>query len=256
MGVVEAVKSVEWEQESYPQYEDFVLLPLFALFFPTVRFFLDRFVFEKVGRQLIFGKGTQVVGTESEDQRKKIRKFKESAWKCVYFLSAEIFALSVTYNEPWLTKTKFFWIGPGDQAWPDQKYKFARVGSIVLALHDATDPFLEIGKISKYRGAEALASCSFVLFVLLWVLLRLIYYPFWILWSTSYEVIMFVDKEKHKVDGPIYYYIFNTLLFSLLVLHIYWFMLMFRMLVDQIKAGGKVSEDVRSDSEDEDPHED
>ncbi|CAA0828799.1 LAG1 longevity assurance homolog 3 [Striga hermonthica] len=309
MGVVEVVKSVKWEQESYPQYEDLiVLLPLFALFFPAVRFFLDRFVFEKVGRQLIFGRGTQAVGTESEDQRKKIRKFKESAWKCVYFLSAEIFALSVTYNEPWLTKTKFFWIGPGDQAWPDQKYKlklkvlymytggfyiysifalifwetkrsdfgvsmghhvatsilivlsyilrFARVGSIVLALHDATDPFLEVGKISKYRGAEALASCSFVLFVLLWVLLRLIYYPFWILWSTSYEIILFLDKEKHKVDGPIYYYIFNTLLFSLLVLHIYWFVLMFRMLVDQIKAGGRVSEDVRSDSEDEDLHED
>ncbi|KAK6157740.1 hypothetical protein DH2020_011988 [Rehmannia glutinosa] len=299
---------MDWEQESYPQHEDFVVFPFFVLFFPIVRFFLDRFVFEKVSRRLMFGKGMQVVADETKERKKKIRKFKESAWKCIYFLSAEIFALAVTYNEPWFTKTKYFWEGPGDLAWPDQKYKlklkglymytggfytysifalifwetrrsdfgvsmghhvassilivlsyifrFARVGSVVLALHDATDVFLEVGKMSKYSGAEALASCSFVLFVISWALLRLIYYPFWILRSTSYDMIQFLDKETHKVEGPIYYYIFNTLLFSLLVLHIYWFVLMLRMLVNQIKAGGQVSEDVRSDSEDEDPHED
>lgn len=62
--------------------------------------------------------------------------------------------------------------------------RFARVGSVVLAIHDASDIFLEIGKMSKYSGAEALASFSFILFVLSWIILRLIYYPFWVLWST------------------------------------------------------------------------
>ncbi|KAL3824020.1 hypothetical protein ACJIZ3_020049 [Penstemon smallii] len=308
MGFAELMNSMDWEQESYPQYEDFLMLPILALFFPTVRFFLDRFVFEKAGRRLIFGKGMQNIENETEVRNKKIRKFKESAWKCIYYLSAEVFALAVTYNEPWFTNTKYFWVGPGNQAWPDQKYKlklkglylytggfysysifaliywetrrsdfgvsmghhvatfilivlsyifrFARAGSVILALHDASDVFLEVGKMSKYSGAEALASFSFVLFVLSWVLLRLIYYPFWILWSTSYEVLLTLDKEKHKKDGPIYYYLFNFLLFSLLVLHIYWWVLMYRMLVKQIQARGQVSEDVRSDSEDEDPHED
>ncbi|EEF47650.1 hypothetical protein RCOM_1465080 [Ricinus communis] len=46
MGVLDYVKSIEWEYESYPAYEDYIVLPLFALFFPTVRFFLDRFVFQ------------------------------------------------------------------------------------------------------------------------------------------------------------------------------------------------------------------
>lgn len=46
MGFVELVKSVNWEQESYPAYEDFAVLPLFALYFPSVRFFLEKFVFE------------------------------------------------------------------------------------------------------------------------------------------------------------------------------------------------------------------
>ncbi|KAH1082464.1 hypothetical protein J1N35_022225 [Gossypium stocksii] len=64
--------------------------------------------------------------------------------------------------------------------------------------------------------------------------------------QANYEVVLTLDKEKHPVVGPICYYLFNTLLFCLLVLHIYWWVLMYRMLVNQIQAGGKISEDVRS----------
>ncbi|XP_059655604.1 ceramide synthase 1 LOH3-like [Cornus florida] len=308
MGLVQYMRSIDWDHESYPEYADFAVLPLFAVFFPTLRFFLDRFVFEKLGRRMIFGKGQQLVDVETNERKKKIRKFKESAWKCVYFLSAEILVLSVTYDESWFTNTKYFWVGPGDQVWPDQKIKlklkgaymyaagfytysifalifwetrrsdfgvsmshhvatvmlivmsyilrFARAGSVVLALHDASDVFLEVGKMSKYGGVETLASFSFILFVLSWILLRLIYYPFWVLRSTSYEVLLSLDKDKHRIDGPIYYYVFNTLLFCLLVLHIYWWVLIYRMLVKQVQARGKLSEDVRSDSEGEDEHED
>lgn len=308
MGLIEYVTSINWEQESFPEYEDFAVLPLFALFFTSVRFFLDRFVFEKLGRRLIFGKGYQMLDVKTEERKKKLRKFKESAWKCIYFLSAELLALSVTCDEPWFTNTRYYWVGPGDQVWPDQKIKlklkatymyaagfytysifalifwetrrsdfgvsmghhvatvilivlsyilsFTRVGSVVLALHDASDVFLEVGKMSKYSGAEWIASFSFLLFALSWMILRLIYYPFWVLWSTSYEVILTLDKEKHPVKGPIYYYVFNTLLFCLLVLHIYWWVLIYRMLVKQVQLRGQISEDVRSDSEDEDTHED
>lgn len=62
----------------------------------------------------------------------------------------------------------------------------------------------------------------------------------------SYEVILTLDKDKYEVEGPVYYYLFNTLLFCLLVLHIYWWVLMFRMLVKQIQARGQLSDDVRS----------
>jgi TLC domain len=58
----------------------------------------------------------------------------------------------------------------------------------VLAVHDASDVFLEVGKMSKYSGFEAIASVSFQLFVIAWLLLRLIYYPFWILRSTRYDL--------------------------------------------------------------------
>jgi hypothetical protein len=114
---------IDWEQESYPLPKDLVFVPLFALFFPSLRLFLDRYVFENLARQLIFGKRHAELDLETHDKKKKVNKFKESAWKCVYYLSAELMALSVSYDEPWFTNTKKFWVGPGDQVWPDQKTK-------------------------------------------------------------------------------------------------------------------------------------
>lgn len=46
MGFLEMFNYVDWEHESYPELEDFVVLPVFVLFFPAVRLFLDIFVFE------------------------------------------------------------------------------------------------------------------------------------------------------------------------------------------------------------------
>ncbi|XP_057951201.1 ceramide synthase 1 LOH3-like isoform X1 [Malania oleifera] len=311
MGFLGVAWSIDWAQESSPHYEDFLALPFCAVFFLSVRFFLDRYVFQKFARRMILGKGHALLDVDTRRQRNKVKiinKFKESAWKCVYFLSAEILAVCVTYDEPWFTNTKYFWVGPGNQVWPDQKiklklkglymyaagfytysifalvfwetrrsdfvvsmahhlasvilivlsyiFRFARVGSVVLALHDASDVFLEVGKMSKYSGCEWLSSCSFLMFVLCFTILRIVYYPFWIIRSTSYEVLLTLDMDKHKLDAPIYYYLFNTLLFCLLVIHLYWWRLMLQMLIEQIRARGKLSDDVRSDSEGDDEHND
>lgn len=308
MGLLGISGWINLETESYPVAQDLLFLPLFAFLFPSVRLFLDRYVFEGLAKRLTFGKGHSQLNFKTHENRKKINKFKESAWKCVYFLSAELLALCVTYNEPWFTSTKYFWEGPGDQIWPEQKIKsklkglylysggfyiyssfalvfwetrrsdfwvsmahhvatviliflsyilrFARVGSVILALHEGSDVLLEVAKMSKYSGYEGIAGFFFVAFVLSWTVLRLIFFPFWILWSTCYEVVSILDTEKHIVTCSIYYYLFNTLLFSLLVCHVYWWILMVRMLINQIKARGQISDDVRSDSEGEEEHED
>ncbi|KAM3751165.1 hypothetical protein ACB098_04G088200 [Castanea mollissima] len=305
---MDALKATSWEQESYPIPKDLVFVPILALIFPTLRLFLDRFVFENLARRLIFGKNHAVLDVSTEVKRKKINKFKESAWKFIYYLSEELLALSVTYDEPWFTNTKYFWVGPGDQVWPDLKIKlklkglymcsagfylysivalvfwetrrsdflvslahhvatvilitlsyiskFARVGSVILAVHEGTDVILEVAKMSKYSGFEGMSSICFVTFVLSYTVLRLIYYPFWIIWSTSYEVLLTLDMEKHMIDGSIYYYLFNTLLFCLLIMHIYWWKLMVIMVVNQIHAKGQISDDVRSDSESDTEHND
>lgn len=76
--------------------------------------------------------------------------------------------------------------------------RFSRVGSIILALHEGCDVFLEIAKLSKYCGYELMAGFAFVSFVLSWTVLRLIYFPFWIIWSTRLvrcvEIIYFLCR--------------------------------------------------------------
>ncbi|KAB2053144.1 hypothetical protein ES319_A12G167400v1 [Gossypium barbadense] len=185
-----------------------------------------------------------MLDTNKTDNKNKVIKFKESAWKCIYFLSAEFLALYVTSKEPWFNNTRHFWVGPGDQVWPDQKIKLKLKGLYMYAAGFYTySIFALIFWETRRSDFGVLMGHHFAT-----VTLIVLSYIF------SYEVVQALDKEKHPVVGPICYYLFNTLLFCLLVLHIYWWVLMYRMLVNQIQAGGKISEDVRSDSEDE--HED
>nr|GEX92483.1 LAG1 longevity assurance homolog 3-like [Tanacetum cinerariifolium] len=210
MGLLDGVKSIDFENESYPTYHEFVFLPVFAVFFPIVRYFLDIYVFEGIGNRLIFGKDQQKLDIGTEERNKKIQKFKESAWKCpgtqrwpdqkaklklkgLYMYTAGFYMYSIFALIFWETRRSDFGVSMGHHVatlvliTTSYVTRFVRIGSVVLALHDASDVFLEVGKMSKYSGAEGLASCSFILFVLVWILLRLIYYPFWILRSTRLD---------------------------------------------------------------------
>ncbi|EEE57730.1 hypothetical protein OsJ_08240 [Oryza sativa Japonica Group] len=260
------VPPVDWEAESYPAYSDFAAIPLFAVFLFAVRYLLDRFVFEVVmvftvlfphhahfrivtgvwlARRLIFEKDEKL-DLATHAGRIKIRKFKESAWKCIYFLSAELLALSVTYKESWFTSTKNFWVGPGDQVWPDQRIKFKLK---LVYMYAAGFYTYSIFALQFWEIKRSDFGISMVHHVVSVILIALSY-------IFSYEVVPMLDKKKHKFDGPLHYYVFNCLLFSLLVLNIYWWVLMYRMLVEQILSKGHVGDDVRSDSEGEEEHED
>ncbi|KAI4990855.1 hypothetical protein ZWY2020_039226 [Hordeum vulgare] len=269
---------VDWEAESYPEYGDYAVLPLLVAFFPALRLLLNQFIFEVLARRLIFGKGHAKLG-ETDERRKKINKFKEShgnlfiiflqncfhyllKLKAVYMYAAGFYVYSIFDLLFWETRRKDFGVMMSHHVATvvlivvSYICRLSRPGSVILPLHDASDIFLEIGKMAKYSSCEWLAVVAFLLFVASWILLRLIVFPFWILRSTSYEIAMIVDKENKKIYRTSYYYLFNTLLFSLLVFHIYWWVLIYRMLVKQIQSRGHVGEDVRSDSEGENDHED
>ncbi|KAG5398280.1 hypothetical protein IGI04_020094 [Brassica rapa subsp. trilocularis] len=121
---------------------------------------------------------------------------------------------------------------------------FFRIGAIIIALHDASDVFMETAKICKYSEKEFGASVGFSLFALSWLLLRLIYFPFWIIRATSIELLDHVDMTS--AEGTIMYYSFNTLLLTLLVFHIYWWYLICAMIARLLKNRGQVGEDIRS----------
>ncbi|KAK2380576.1 Ceramide synthase loh2 [Trifolium repens] len=126
---------------------------------------------------------------------------------------------------------------------------FFRIGSIILALHDASDVFLEAAKVFKYSGREFCASVFFAFFAISWLILRLIFFPFWVIRATSLDLQQCLNLSE---SFPMFlYYVFNTLLIMLLIFHIYWWMLICAMINRQLENRGKVGEDIRSDSDDD-----
>ncbi|XP_058089496.1 ceramide synthase LOH2 [Magnolia sinica] len=128
--------------------------------------------------------------------------------------------------------------------------RFFQIGSIILALHDASDVFMEAAKVFKYSEKELGASLFFGLFAVSWLLLRLIFFPFWVIWASSYHIRDYLNLSD-TYDCSLYY-VFNIMLLTLLVFHIYWWILICSMVLRQLKNRGQVGEDIRSDSEDED----
>lgn len=127
---------------------------------------------------------------------------------------------------------------------------FFRIGAIILALHDASDILLEAAKVFKYSNKELKASVLFGCFAISWLVLRLIVFPFWVITSSSYHVCMVLNLAEPYPTSL--YYVFNTMLLTLLVFHIYWWILIYSMIMRQLKNRGKVGGDIRSDSEDDD----
>lgn len=124
-----------------------------------------------------------------------------------------------------------------------------RVGIVILALHDTSDVFMEAAKVCKYFEKEMGASLGFGCFAISWFFLRLIIFPFWMIKASScYTVEPFIQANFFPRT---LYYTFNTMLCTLLVFHVYWWKLICAMIMKQIYNQGKVGEDIRSDSEDE-----
>ncbi|KAK6916449.1 TRAM/LAG1/CLN8 homology domain [Dillenia turbinata] len=126
---------------------------------------------------------------------------------------------------------------------------FFRIGSIILALHDASDVFMEAAKVFKYSEKELAASVFFGFFAVSWLILRLIIFPFWVIRSSSYDVCNYLNLAE--LYPRVLYYVFNTMLSSLLVFHIYWWYLICAMIRRQLENRGKVGEDIREDSDDD-----
>ncbi|KAF5202266.1 Lag1 longevity assurance-like protein [Thalictrum thalictroides] len=126
---------------------------------------------------------------------------------------------------------------------------FFRIGSVILALHDASDVFMEAAKVFKYSGKELAASVLFGCFAVSWVVLRLLFFPFCVIKTTSYDFIKILMASDDSNRS--YYYVYNTMLITLLIFHIYWWILIFSMIRRQLKNKGQVGEDIRSDSDDD-----
>lgn len=218
----------------------------------------------------------------------KHTKFMECAWQFLYYLSIFIYGVFIMLKKPWLydvnkcwydyphhnldndvwwyymislsfywsmvfthffeTKRKDFWqmffhhlvtIALITFSWT---CNFTRVGTLILVLHDCADIPLQAAKMCIYVGHKAVCDAVFALFAVTWVLTRDCIYPLWIVRSTLFEATNII---------PLFpaYYIFNSLLIILFLLHLYWTYFIFRIIGNTV-IKGKVEDDRSSTDED------
>ncbi|CAF2699343.1 unnamed protein product [Rotaria sp. Silwood2] len=125
---------------------------------------------------------------------------------------------------------------------------FVRVGTLVLVVHDSGDYWLEGAKMAKYARAQRLCDTTFVIFAVVWFITRLCFYPYKVLYTTTFEELIILGLFPA-------YYVFNGLLILLQILHYFWFYLICQVAISAFKAG-KVKRDERSDSEESDDEQD
>lgn len=110
-----------------------------------------------------------------------------------------------------------------------------------MLLHDANDVLMEAAKISKYCKKEDFSLGLFVVFFVAWIALRLVCFPLLVIRSTLLEL-------PSALGGrPPIYYMFNTLLLMLFVLHCYWFTLILKVVWLTLTTGE--AQDVREDDD-------
>uniref|UniRef100_A0A8C6SZI5 Ceramide synthase 6 n=1 Tax=Neogobius melanostomus TaxID=47308 RepID=A0A8C6SZI5_9GOBI len=124
----------------------------------------------------------------------------------------------------------------------------ARVGTLVMCLHDAADVLIEAAKMANYAKCQILCNLLFAMFAILFICSRLGVYPVWILNTTLFE--------SWEIVGPYpSWWLFNLLLLLLQLLHSFWSYLIVRTACRAISKG-KVSKDDRSDIESSSDEED
>lgn len=105
--------------------------------------------------------------------------------------------------------------------------RFHKVGILVLFVHDATDILLEFSKCNIYlknRGGkfysvhENISNIGFVAFLSAWYLFRLYWFPLKVLYTSGV-----ISAHRTMLKGAKLYGFFNSLLWILLCLDIYWF---------------------------------
>ncbi|XP_044788788.1 ceramide synthase 3 isoform X3 [Bubalus bubalis] len=119
---------------------------------------------------------------------------------------------------------------------------YIRSGTLVMIVHDVADIWLESAKMFSYAGWKQTCNTLFFIFSTVFLISRLIIFPFWILYCTLILPLHYLQ--------PFFSYIFlNLQLLVLQVLNLYWSYFILKMLKRSIFT--KSIRDVRSDSEDE-----
>jgi len=125
---------------------------------------------------------------------------------------------------------------------------FQRIGTLVLALHDFSDIFLALTKSLHYlRMWENGKNVAFVLFASSFAWTRLYLLPI-LTWSASYE-----SEVVVRSTAPFVALVLVILLLCLITVHVFWFVLILRMVYGLLLVK-RLKKDIRSSSDEDEPH--
>ncbi|XP_033824651.1 ceramide synthase 2 [Periophthalmus magnuspinnatus] len=217
------------------------------------------------------------------------KRFCEASWRCAFYFCAFFGGVVALYDKPWVYDLREVWAGfPKQSLLPSQYWyyysemgfylslllsltfdvkrkdfneqvihhiatltllsfswisNYIRIGTLVMAVHDSADILLEGAKVINYAKWNKAANIIFVVFTALFMLTRLVIFPFWLIHCTWVYPL--------ELYPPFFgYYFFNIMLVVLQGLHIYWAVLISRMLFKSLFS--TLEGDDRSDAEEED----
>ncbi|XP_054718165.1 ceramide synthase 5-like [Uloborus diversus] len=224
----------------------------------------------------------------SRSKPSTLSKFTESAWRFTFYLCAFCYGLYTLWDKPWLWSTNdcfydyphhsitddvwwyymlelgFYWSLAISQFMDTKRKDFLqmfvhhivtimlltfswtsnlfRIGSLVLVIHDFADVPLEAAKMAKYVESQKVADSCFAVFTIAWIISRLGLYPYRIIYYTMYEALLIVPMFPA-------YYVFNSLLCALQILHIVWTWMIVKIAIRAMSSKNPGVKDLRSDSE-------
>jgi hypothetical protein len=125
---------------------------------------------------------------------------------------------------------------------------WTKIGVVIMFLHDLADPFMEAAKLARYTGKRTMTDVMFVCFMLLWTVMRMVYFPFWVNRSMLFECYGAVVGAGNRPSAP-HYEFMTALLLLLQCLHTYWTYLIYRIAYRAVFEGKM--DDSREDDDDE-----
>ncbi|XP_044045529.1 ceramide synthase 2 isoform X2 [Siniperca chuatsi] len=181
----------------------------------------------------------------SQDRPGVLKKFREASWRFVFYLSAFIGGIVALYDKEWFYDTWEVWTGFPKQSMLESQYwyyifEMSFYGSLLFSV--AFDVKRKSAKLFNYAKWEKTCKTLFVLFAIVFMVTRLIIFPFWLIHCTWIYPI-------HHYPAFFGYYFFNVMLVVLLCLHIFWAYLILCMIRKFLF--GTLTRDERSDNEEE-----
>jgi sphingoid base N-palmitoyltransferase len=133
---------------------------------------------------------------------------------------------------------------------------FTKVGLVIMLLHDVCDPFLELAKMGNYASPPRVrfTDAFFVVFTVLWISMRVVYFPIWVIYSVLFYSVDEVAGDANPARFMWVWYGFSSLLILLFLLHLFWTYTILNIALVAVTRGGGAKDSREDDGEEKSQH--